>query len=79
MGPGTACLDPSKTHGAVVLNISLPDSEITTGYGTPWPEKTLDRPYYKNLARAAGFEIKTERLNENLCCLELVKPLESVE
>lgn len=55
------------------------DEEITTGYGAPWPGKTLDMPHYRNLAGAAGFEIKTERLNDNLFYMEMVKPLESRE
>ena len=69
-------LDPNKTHAAILLKISLPDSEITTGYGAPWPDIPLDLPYYRKLAKAAGFEVADERLDDTLFYLELIKPIE---
>jgi ubiquinone/menaquinone biosynthesis C-methylase UbiE len=46
------------TRGPVFrFRFHLPGKVVETGYGTLWPEKTMDLDYYKALAREAGFRI----------------------
>ena len=46
------------TRGPVFrFRFHLPGKVVQTGYGTFWPEKPMDLPYYQGLTRQTGFEI----------------------
>jgi SAM-dependent methyltransferase len=63
----------TEEYFAIRLEIHLPDSEISTSYGLPWPAEGYDLPRYLDLAQAAGFRIAgQERLGE-VFYLELAK------
>lgn len=50
-------LDP-QTKGVVFrFTFQLPHEVVKTGYGTFWPEKPMDVPYYRALAEATGFRV----------------------
>jgi SAM-dependent methyltransferase len=66
--------DDSKTVVVVPLTVKLPDREIQTGYGVPFPDRPHDLAYYKGLARASGFEVITERTEEHWFHIVLQKP-----
>ena len=50
-------LDPVKEIVAFGLTVRLPDREVTTGYGTRWPEEEKNPAYYVGLAEDAGFVV----------------------
>ncbi len=72
------CLDETKDIAAFPLLIKLPHENVETGYGTHWPERTLDMAYYIALAQEAGFEIVGQEAGKRRFFLELFKPLEDV-
>jgi hypothetical protein len=57
----------------VPLRVKLPDKEINTGYGVTWPEKAHDLAYYIQLAKNAGFAVKTKNTRDKWFFLELSK------
>ncbi len=59
---------------AVMLLVKLPDTEISTGYGTRWPEETRDLGYYAQLAEGVGFSVITREQNGPILFLQLQKP-----
>jgi len=61
----------SKDFVAFPLLVKLPDEEVSTGYGCPWPEKEQDLAYYAQLAQDAGFEVVTESQENRVVFLEL--------
>jgi len=67
-------LDQSKGIVAFPLLVKLPDEEVSTGYGCPWPDKEQDLAYYAQLAQDAGFEVVTQRQENRVLFLEVQKP-----
>jgi ubiquinone/menaquinone biosynthesis C-methylase UbiE len=51
----------SKSHFAFHLKVKLTHTTIMTGYGHPWPEKTQDMDYYKDLIEKSGFNLINEK------------------
>ena len=67
-------LDQNKDIVAFPLLVKLPDEEVSTGYGCPWPDKEQDLAYYAQLAQDAGFEVVTQRQENRVLFLEVQKP-----
>jgi ubiquinone/menaquinone biosynthesis C-methylase UbiE len=68
-------IDPLKDVAAFPLRIIIPEQEeITTGYGTAWPDRPHDMDYYLGLAENAGFKVISKRLKDQTLFLELQKP-----
>jgi ubiquinone/menaquinone biosynthesis C-methylase UbiE len=67
-----------ETRGVVFyFRFKLPKETVETGYGTPWPDRPLDLPYYQGLAKQAGFHVtsaKQEGAVFQTFSLELSKP-----
>jgi SAM-dependent methyltransferase len=68
------CPDETKDIAAFPLLIKLPNEEISTGYGTLWPEKEQDLSYYLRLAGKAGFNVIEQREHNRVLFLKLQKP-----
>jgi ubiquinone/menaquinone biosynthesis C-methylase UbiE len=66
--------DANQDVVSVRLLIKLPNTEISTGYGTRWPEQTQDIDYYAQLAESAGFSVSAREQNDHVLYLELQKP-----
>lgn len=66
--------DQSKIIVGFPLLVKLPGGEISTGYGTRWPEQEQGFAYYKQLAQEAGFRVIKEQENKPLFYMELQKP-----
>jgi len=66
------------TQGVVFyFRFKLPKETVETGYGTPWPARPLDVPYYKALAEEAGFRVtpaKQQGTGFQTFFMELRKP-----
>ena len=58
----------------VGLLVRLPDEEISTGYGTHWPEREQDLAYYLALADKAGFTVTEQRESDRVFVLKLQRP-----
>jgi ubiquinone/menaquinone biosynthesis C-methylase UbiE len=67
-------LDAERDIVAFHLLVKLPEEEISTGYGTRWPEQELDLAYYLRLAKDAGFEVVGSREKDRVFFLELRRP-----
>ena len=67
-------LDQNKDIVAFPLLVKVPDEEVSTGYGCPWPDKEQDLAYYTQLAQDAGFEVVTQSQENRVLFLELKKP-----
>jgi SAM-dependent methyltransferase len=69
---------PKEAHTekffAFDLAVSLPDRQISTGYGLPWPAEGFDLEHYRLAAQAAGFKVAVEEKQGPLFYLELEKP-----
>jgi SAM-dependent methyltransferase len=63
----------TKEYFAIRLEIHLPDGEISTSYGLPWPAEGYDLPRYLDLAQAAGFRIASQERMGEAFYLELMK------
>ncbi len=57
------------------LEVSLPDRQVSTGYGLPWPAEGFDLEHYLLAAQAAGFKVAAQEQQGVLFYLELQKPL----
>ena len=68
------CPDETKDIAAFPLLIKLPNEEISTGYGTLWPEEEQDLSYYLRLAGKAGFNIIEQREHNRVLFLKLQRP-----
>jgi hypothetical protein len=68
------CLDEEKPIAGFPLLVKLPQREISTGYGTRWPEQLQDLAYYVALAEKAGFEVVEGTEEGRQLFLELRKP-----
>lgn len=68
------CLDEDKDIVVFLLQVRLPDEEISTGYGAHWPEVQQDLATYVQLAEGVGFEILEQRQQDQLLFLKLRKP-----
>ena len=67
-------LDEQKDIAVFPLLVKLPDEEISTGYGAPWPDEEQDLLCYLHLAGKAGFRVVEQRENERVLFLKLQKP-----
>ena len=67
-------VDETKEIAAFPLLIKLPDKEISTGYGTRWPEQKQDLAYYVRLAEKAGFRVVVQKEHDRILFLQLKKP-----
>ena len=56
------------------LQVSLPGSTVSTGYGLPWPAEGFDLEHYRLAAQAAGFKVAVEEQQGPLFYLKLEKP-----
>jgi SAM-dependent methyltransferase len=65
----------SEEYFAVRLEIHLPDREVSTAYGLPWPVEGYDLESYLHAAQAAGFEVVTQEQQGVLFYVELEKPI----
>ena len=59
---------------AAMLQVSVGDQTIGTGYGQPWPPETRDLAYYLDLAAEVGFHVVEQRQDGRLFFLHLRKP-----
>jgi hypothetical protein len=66
--------DETKDLVAFHLNVTLPDREIETGYGTRWPDQPQGLTHYISLAQKAGFIARGQSKNGRVFHLELHKP-----
>jgi SAM-dependent methyltransferase len=66
--------EEGATYGVVPMEVKLPRTLISTGYGVRWPERPHDPAYYERLAEAAGFVITAKRVKDRWFHLELRKP-----
>ena len=66
--------DPDKDIAVFVLTIPLPEEEIQTGYGMPWPEEGRGLSDYLALAQEAGFQVLALKEEGRQFYLELRKP-----
>ena len=57
-----------------MLQVSVGDRTIGTGYGQPWPPETRDLAYYLDLATEVGFRVVEQRQDGRLFFLHLQKP-----
>jgi ubiquinone/menaquinone biosynthesis C-methylase UbiE len=57
-------LDDRTEFVVFLFHFKLPRQTVTTGYGTPWPARPLDLPYYRTLAETAGFRVVAARPSE---------------
>ena len=57
-----------------MLQVSVGDRTIGTGYGQPWPPETRDLAYYLDLANEVGFRVVEQRQDGRLFFLHLQKP-----
>jgi SAM-dependent methyltransferase len=55
------------------LEVSLPDRQVSTGYGLPWPAEGFDLEHYLQAAQAAGFKVAVKERQGPLFYLELEK------
>lgn len=67
-------IDRSRDIAVYPLVVKLPGREITTGYGTLWPDRIHGRAYFEDLARGAGFRVARAAENGRTFRLDLVKP-----
>ncbi|HWR51492.1 MAG TPA: methyltransferase domain-containing protein [Bryobacteraceae bacterium] len=56
------------------FTFKLPKEEVRTGYGTRWPERTLDVAHYRSLAEKAGFVVQSTSEQGRTFKMELRKP-----
>ena len=67
-------VDEQREIAVFPLLIRLPDEEISTGYGTTWPEERQDRSYYVRLAENTGFAVTAQDEHDHVLFLQLQKP-----
>ena len=72
--PLSSARDDIKDRVIFLLKVNLPDEEIETGYGVPWPVKGRELAHYLETASAVGFEVLERNQGENQFFLELQKP-----
>lgn len=70
--------DREEDFAVFPLVIKLPSEEVSTGYGTRWPEKVIGLDHYHDAAEASGFEVVAAETSGRLVKLHLRKP-ESAE
>jgi SAM-dependent methyltransferase len=66
--------DPKLKIQVFRFHFKLPDREIKTGYGTRFPDRSLDLPYYERLAAGAGFSMTGKKVDGYAFHLALQKP-----
>ncbi len=64
----------SEEFFVVQLAIHLPDGDVSTGYGLPWPAAGYDLEHYLAAVQAAGFKVVSQDEQGILFYLELEKP-----
>ena len=67
-------LDREKDIAVFPLLVRLPDGEISTGYGTHWPERAQDLAHYLDLAGKTGFNVIEQRESNRASVLILHRP-----
>ena len=72
--PRPGDVDEEKTIAVFPLLVKLPDREISTGYGTHWPQEKQDLLYYAHLAKNAGFDVIAQKAHDRVLFLHLQKP-----
>jgi ubiquinone/menaquinone biosynthesis C-methylase UbiE len=66
--------DETKDIAVFPISVELPGGkEVSTRYGVRWPTEGRDAAYYKQLAKASGFEVVSQRVPERHIFLELRK------
>ncbi|MGD0004240.1 MAG: methyltransferase domain-containing protein [Anaerolineaceae bacterium] len=63
----------AEEYFAIRLEIHLPDGEVSTSYGLPWPAEGYDLEHYLRAAQEAGFDVATQEQKGMLFYLELEK------
>jgi len=66
-------VDDVKDRAIFFLNVNLPDEEIETGYGVPWPVKGRELTHYLDIALTAGFDVLESRQDEKQFFIKLQK------
>ncbi len=66
-------LDQVEDIAVFPLAVKLPNQEISTGYGTLWPDQKQDLTYYLQLAKKVGFDVITQQENGRVLFLQLRK------
>ena len=67
--------DPDKDILVVPLAVRLPEADLSTGYGAPWPEGGRSIDDLSSPAEAAGFRREMAETRESLVKIVLEKPL----
>ena len=74
LAPRPDDVDEEKEIAAFKLLVKLPGREISTGYGTRWPDKKRDMGYYVQVAESAGFGVIAREQDGHVLFLRLEKP-----
>lgn len=65
--------DDGKDVLIVPVTVTLPSTEVETGYGVLWPEEPIDPAHYVELAGQVGFEVVQQREDGHVFYLSLRK------
>ncbi|MCJ7583129.1 MAG: class I SAM-dependent methyltransferase [Candidatus Aminicenantes bacterium] len=65
--------DDQKEVALFPLKITLPEKEITTGYGVKWPREGQGLSHYLNLAEETGYEVIAQKTTDMWFFIELKK------
>ena len=65
--------DDQKEMAVFPLKTTLPEKEITTGYGVRWPREGRGLAHYLKLADETGYEVLDQMTNDMWFYLELKK------
>lgn len=66
--------DKTKDVAIIPLRVTLPDGEVTTGYGGAWPDEGRDLTHYLDLAKQTGFDVVSQSQGGRTFSLELRRP-----
>lgn len=58
----------------VLVDVTVGDRLVETGYGQPWPAEEHDLAFYVGLAEKSGFQVIAREQNDQTFYLELQKP-----
>jgi len=65
--------DDQKEIAVFPLKITLPEKEITTGYGVRWPKEGQGLTHYLKLAEETGYEVIDQKTQDMWFYIELKK------
>jgi hypothetical protein len=66
--------DPKKNLAMYPFVFRLPQETVETGYGTFFPKRAMDLPYYSRISLASGFTVEHSERAGRTFRLVLLKP-----